>query len=217
MTDRSGIYDQAIADLVAKIEGRENAIRNDKRIVNQLCAHAGRAPIYPDVDAERVTGATTFRRDHFYGKPLATAIREYLVMRGPSDRGGQGAATVNEIYDALAAGGFRFETKDALNAKRGLRIALSKNTQTFHRVPSGSTDAYGLLEWYPNAKAEKPAEDKEEPKPSQAARLRQVPPPSKKRGRPPKVHLQRPRLAEDMTDNELEEIAARADSAEAKS
>jgi hypothetical protein len=41
-----------------------------------------------------------------------------------------------------------------LNAKRGLRDALSKNTSTFHRIG----DAYGLVEWYPKPpRPERPA------------------------------------------------------------
>ena len=64
------------------------------------------------------------------------------------------AATVNEIYDGLIAGGYQFDAKDALNAKRGLRISLTKNSSTFYRVPNGR---YGLLVWYPNAKAQSTA------------------------------------------------------------
>jgi hypothetical protein len=35
---------------------------------------------------------------------------------------------------------------------RSLAMSLAKNTVTFHRLPSG---AFGLVEWYPNAKPRK--------------------------------------------------------------
>jgi|GEM_PF-3983107 len=143
-----------IAELVAKIDERMKPIIDDKRLVNKLCEHAKLPPRYADVDTEAARGSLTIRRDQYHGKPLATAVREYLMQRGPSDRGGLGAASVNEIFEALISGGYQPETDDETNAKRGLRIALTKNSSTFYRVPGrdSSAGAYGLLEWYPNAK-----------------------------------------------------------------
>jgi len=115
--------------------------------VNELCREYGQPLRFEDVDAAKASVLSTRGRDVFYGRPLATVMREFMEARGPSARGGLGAATVNEIYDALVAGGFKFETRDEANAKRGLRIALSKNTTTFHKVGN----AYGLSEWYPAA------------------------------------------------------------------
>ena len=62
--------------------------------------------------------------------------------------------------------------------KRGLRIALTKNSVTFYRLPSG---AYGLLEWYPNAKPQSPGE------PPKRKRGRPRKSEQKRRGRPPKA------------------------------
>jgi hypothetical protein len=154
MSQSDSHYQRTINDLVAKIAEKMKPIIEDKRVVNQLCAHAGLPPRYPDVEADAVRGAGAIKRDQFHAKPLATAVREFLEQRGPSDQGGQGAATVNEIYDALVAGGYRHEASDEANAKRALRIALTKNSVTFYRVTSGDASAatYGLLEWYPNAK-----------------------------------------------------------------
>lgn len=157
MADNENPYERAIADLVAKIEERMKPIRDDMRMVNILCGHAKLPPRFPDVETQRTGGSQNFRRDQFFGKPLATVVREYLEIRGPSDRGGLGAATVNEIYDALIAGGYKPETSDEVNAKRGLRIALTKNSAAFYRVPGG---AYGLLEWYPNAREQKADDEK---------------------------------------------------------
>jgi hypothetical protein len=176
MSDHDNHHERTINDLVAKIEEKLKPINAEKRIVNDLCAMYGMPPRFADVDSGAFGGSLTIKRDQFHAKPLATAVREYLKQRGPSDRGGLGAASVNEIFDALIAGGYKPETDDEDNAKRGLRIALTKNSVTFYRVPGG---AYGLLEWYPNAK---PQIDETEDSP-----------PKKRRGRPPATSKQRPK------------------------
>lgn len=168
-------YDSAINDLVDKINEAMQPIFEDQRVVNALCAKAGRPLLYPEVDTPRAGGSRQIKRDQFHGKPLATAVKQYLELRGPSDRGGAGAATVNEIFDALVAGGYKPETSDREHAKRGLRIALTKNSYLFYRVSTDATEGghtYGLLEWYPNAKPQKPDDDA---------------PPKGKRGRPAKA------------------------------
>ena len=130
---------QDVADMEAKLEQK-------KRLVNEICIDRGQPPRFTEVGGSHARAMVGLgsRRDQFYGKPLATAMREYLEMRGRSDRGGLGAATINEIYAALVDGGFKFETKNDDNAKRGLRDALSKNTGTFHSVGG----AFGLVDWY---------------------------------------------------------------------
>lgn len=92
----------------------------------------------------------SIRSDQFYGQPLAAAIRTILEMRRKQERG---PATVNEIYGALIEGGFAFDTRNDENAKRGLRVSLTKNSVTFHKLPNGK---YGLLDWYPGAKTKRP-------------------------------------------------------------
>jgi hypothetical protein len=84
--------------------------------------------------------------DTFYGKRMGTAAREYLEMRKSA---GEGPAKPREIFDALTAGGFQFETKDEETALVSLRAALRKNTTTFEKLPNGT---YGLSVWYPGAK-----------------------------------------------------------------
>jgi len=199
MPDNDSSYEKTINDLVAKIGERMQPIIADMRIVNGLCAHAGIPPRYPDIESDAARGALAVKRDQFHAKPLATAVREYLDLRGPSDRGGLGAATVNEIYDALISGGYKPETSDETNAKRGLRIALTKNSYLFYRVssagPAGGT--YGLLEWYPNAK-----QQQGDDKPRGAKR---------KRGRPPKAKHKaakqhKPRDSENVVDLKSEAV-----------
>ena len=179
-------YQAAINDLVSKIDERMAPILEDQRTVNRLCAVAGLPARYPEVDTVRAGGTRSIKRDQFHGRPLATAVKQYLELRGPSDRGGLGAATVNEIFDALIMGGYKPETNDEANAKRGLRIALTKNSYVFYRVSSDASDGgstYGLLEWYPNAKPQKPDDDA----PPKAKRGRPAKGKQAKRGRPSKA------------------------------
>lgn len=146
--------DPVIKGLVSVIEAAEEKIAEQKRVVNGLCLSAGRPIMYADI--ERKSGDLIFiRTDEFYGQPLATAMRSVLEKKRA---GGNGPATVREIYDALISGGFKFEAKDE-NALRGLRQSLTKNSAVFHKLPNGS---YGLLEWYPNAKPARPGDDEEE-------------------------------------------------------
>jgi hypothetical protein len=137
----------AITKLQAKLQEHERAASKTKMAINALCEASDLPPMYADADEERRDAVSlSIRSDQFYGQPLAAAIRIILEMRRKQDRG---PATVNEIYASLLEGGFAFETKNEENAKRGLRVSLTKNSVTFHRLPNGK---YGLLEWYPNAK-----------------------------------------------------------------
>ena len=144
---------KTIEDLSGQLRQQEDKVTQLKRTINDLCGLAGLPKRHPEADDATSVSLGAIRSDSFYGRPLATVIREYLQMR---KAGAMGAASVNEIYDALTRGGYAFDTKDPDNAKRGLRASLSKNP-AFHKVPTGD---YGLTEWYPAAK-EKPKEDDE--------------------------------------------------------
>jgi hypothetical protein len=153
MTENEGEFVPAIGRLVADIDRRDAETWEMKRMVNKLCGYAGLPPRYPDDPGSGGGGGLdTLKADQFYGKPLATAVREYLEMRGAPNSGGRGAATVKEIFQALKAGGFAFDTKNDDNSMRGLRISLAKNSVTFHKLPGGQ---FGLLSWYPAAKPPK--------------------------------------------------------------
>jgi hypothetical protein len=141
--------DQAIDEIVADIGKLEAQIREKKTTVNTLCGVAGREKMY-QLDEPEQAVPSRIRPDQFYGQPLASAVRIILEMRKQQNLG---AATNNEIYDALTAGGYTFNTKSDDVARASLRNSLSKNTVTFHKLPNGR---FGLLSWYPNAKA-KPA------------------------------------------------------------
>ena len=140
-------YLPVINQLVADIEPHEAKLAEMKRMVNTLCGYAGLPARYANVETgARNSNIASLKSDQFYGKPQATAVREYLDMRGAPSAGGLGAASVREIFEALKAGGFAFDTKNEDNAMRGLRISLAKNSTTFHRLPNGQ---FGLLLWYP--------------------------------------------------------------------
>lgn len=141
--------DEAIDEIVAEIAGMESAIRDKKKTVNTLCGVAGREDMYT-LDSPESSLPTRVRSDQFYGQPLASAVRTILEMRRQQNLG---AATVNEIFDSLTAGGYQFNTKTDDVGRQSLRNSLSKNTVTFHKLPNGR---FGLLSWYPNAKPSKP-------------------------------------------------------------
>ena len=141
----------AINKLLEEVKRLEEEAAEAKRTINKLCGFANRTPMFPDVENSAVS-LQIMRRDQFFGVPLATAVKQYLEMRGDPKTGGQGAATVNEVFAALKQGGFAFETKNDENAKRALRVSLSKNTAAFVRVAGAGEAAYGLKEWYPAAK-----------------------------------------------------------------
>lgn len=143
----------AIEVLKEEVAELERQARELKKTVNVLCKRAGAPELYPNVDTEQTGGATiaSIKADTFYGKVIGTAAREFLEMRKAA---GLGPATPREIYDALIQGGYQFETKNEQVALVSLRSNLRKNSRMFHKLPNGQ---YGLLSWYPNAKAAKPS------------------------------------------------------------
>lgn len=143
-------FKPAITALQGDLREIERKAVETKRAINRLCELAGAPPMYViSDDAGSKPGITTMRNDQFYGKVLNTATREYLEMRKAANLG---PASPREIYEALVSGGFKFDTKIENNAIAGLRQILRKNSSIFHRLPQGH---YGLLAWYPNAKAAK--------------------------------------------------------------
>jgi|GEM_PF-841677 len=139
---------QTIQMIHGQIRDLERDLSEKKRMVNYLCGLAGQPPLYPESSLE-TSGIRPIRSDEYYGQPLATAMRMVLERR---QAGNLGPANVGEIYDALVAGGYKFDTKNQENAKRGLYNALTKNSTTFHKLQNGG---YGLLEWYPGVKEAK--------------------------------------------------------------
>jgi hypothetical protein len=148
MSNDLGTAISALERSLAEVERKANGLRS---AINTLCEEAGIAPKYPDAgrSAEQAAVATQIKPDTFYGKKQSTAMRMYLDMRKAQSLG---PATPREIFEALKAGGYQFETRNETTALIGMRALLRKNTVTFHKLPNGS---YGLLSWYPDAKASK--------------------------------------------------------------
>ncbi|HEX9750488.1 MAG TPA: hypothetical protein VGB22_04240 [candidate division Zixibacteria bacterium] len=128
---------KSIEELTARLNAQENEVANTKRAINALCQAMDEPPRYRSVEPER-TESQAMRPDQFFGKPLASVVREVLEMRGH-------AMQVSEVMDTMKRGGYDFG--DEKFAERGLRISLGKNTATFIQVKG--SDSFGLVEWYP--------------------------------------------------------------------
>lgn len=129
----------AVDVLLEKLEEQEHAVIETKKMINSLLGMMGENPRFLDADLQHTQ--KTFRPDMFYGKPLATAAREFLELRGT-------ACFAEDILKGLSQGGFDFEwnEKDRL---RNMAISISKNSLVFQKIPNGMI---GLLIWYPEAK-----------------------------------------------------------------
>lgn len=138
-----------LTQLMADVAKLEADLVEAKKYANSWCRRNNREVPFPD-ESLVVSHTASVGRDRFYGQPMATAIRSLLQSRKAA---GNGPGTVSEIYDGLAAGGFEFNTDDIENAKRMLRISLTKQTTIFHKLPDGKS--YGLLDWYPAIKIKK--------------------------------------------------------------
>lgn len=143
---------QMLAELQAEIRAQESATAENKRFANKLCVRMGMAPLYTVIENQETSAPLSIQADQFYGQPLAGAIRTILEMRRALK---QGPASLNDIFDALIKGGYKFETKNEDNSKRGLRQSLTKNVALFHKLPNGM---FGLTEWYPKVKRRGEAE-----------------------------------------------------------
>jgi len=143
-------FKATIRDLQSELKKQEAAVIEKKKLINMLCTHAGMPPMYTDGELQASSGPSlSIKSDQFYGQPMITALRQVLEMRKALE---QGPATINELHASLSEGNYLFETKDEANAKRGIRISVTKNSAIFHKLPNGKI---GLLEWYPGVKAPK--------------------------------------------------------------
>src|SRR5271156_6198725 len=129
---------KTIQDATEKIRQREEETRDDKRALNKLCTMYGIPPVYEDKELLPTETRGPIRSDQYFGQPLAKVVKEILDRRRTANLG---PASVAAIYSEMVAGGYQFDAKDEENAKRGLRISLSKNTALFLKLPNGE---YGL-------------------------------------------------------------------------
>ena len=182
-------FDPAIAAFERR---REDALKNAaeyERTINSLCKEAGYPIRYPGAESSAgpTPGAGRVQQisdDTFYGQKQTPAMRSYLEMRRAQ---GLGPATPREIYDAIKAGGYVFEARDAETALVGMRALLRTQPNVFHRLPQGT---YGLTSWYPDAKKPKlvmPKKPKAVAKKTTALKPLRKPPPPDKQGTLPKT------------------------------
>jgi len=134
-----------ISKLEQRLEAQLKEVAETKQAINLLLKMGGEPPRFTDIDAG-IASASTVRSDEYYGQPLSSVVGDILARNKTY---GGSAMSVNEIYEGMVKGGYKFETQSEDNAKRGLRISLTKNSTKFHRLPGGN---WGLLEWYPKAK-----------------------------------------------------------------
>jgi hypothetical protein len=139
----------AITLMERKVDEAERKVNELLGALNVLRAEAGLPP-RPGGNNGGPGGGdqvqTQIKPDTFFGKKQQTAIRQYLEMRRAQ---GLGPAKPREIYDALLAGGYEYEAKNAEVALVGMRALLRKRTETFVQLSNGS---YGLVAWYPDLK-----------------------------------------------------------------
>ena len=129
----------AVDALLKKLEEQERTVTETKKMINLLLDMMGKNPQF--LDSELQQSKNILKVDMFYGKPLATAAREYLEWKGT-------ACKLGEILEGLLQGGFDFGQKGKFKL-RNLSVSLSKNSVVFHKLPNGTI---GLLSWYPEAK-----------------------------------------------------------------
>jgi hypothetical protein len=133
-----------------KVEEAEAQVARLKGAANLFAQTLGLEPPYVvESAAEQGRGGRRAVKPDQFASATApsSAARAYFEWRGKE----AGAATLEEVYEALAAGGFRFESRDKDSAKSGLRIALGKDIQ-IERLPN---NYYGLSAWY-GGKRDKP-------------------------------------------------------------
>ena len=161
----SNNIDAAIGDLQDKLQAQMNEVSETKRAINVLLKMTGKEPMFPDESPEQVRAAFNIEPDQYYGRPLATAVQEFLENRKRAT--GKRAIDVSDILKALEQGGYDFKNWKDNDRLRSLAVSLAKNNRVFHRLPNGM---FGLLSWYPDVTAKKersekigPATEAEEP------------------------------------------------------
>lgn len=106
-----------------------------KDMLNLLAKDIGMAIPYPDNTKEVIKGALNIKKGQFYNKPLATAVREYLQLKGDP-------ASWEDIVSALKQGDYFFEKSESET-----RLTVVRNTMNFVLL---SDNHFGLKDWYNN-------------------------------------------------------------------
>jgi len=130
-----------------KVQEAMKPVLSWKESANRAAEAAGEEKPYPDIDSGEtvIEIPIKIRADQFADfRSPSTAARAYLASRTKE----KGAATLDEIFDALKCGGFGFSSEKDSVAKGGLKIALGKDGE----IRRLDNDTFGLWDWYPSAK-----------------------------------------------------------------
>lgn len=135
------ILEGAVRILSDRLQHRTEATTLLEEVIRCIQQELNQEPVWTGC-SKRLTSLTVrgLRKDLFYGKPLATAVQQYLELRHE-------AVGAEEILFGLWEGGFDvlFLGSNAEERLSSLTLSLGKNTKTFLRLPN---NAFGLLLWY---------------------------------------------------------------------
>lgn len=139
-----------IKDLLSDYGKKAAELQTLRSTIETLAKRYNVACEFPDANGHGGKAGSHVTADQFFGKSQPDAAEEYLRRVGH-------AVSVDEILEALRAGGMKFSGKDP---RAGLYTQLIRATMRFVKVPSG---AFGLLEWYPSEHAKRTRGKDEEP------------------------------------------------------
>jgi hypothetical protein len=135
------ILESAVRILLVRLQYRTEETSLLEKVISCIQQEVTQEPVWIGY-SKCLTPLTRrgLRKDLFYGKPLATAVQQYLELRDE-------AMGVEEILAGLWEGGFDVVVlgPNAEERLSNLTLSLGKNTKTFHRLPN---NAFGLLLWY---------------------------------------------------------------------
>ena len=134
MSQQDGLLKDAIKKIEDDINHLIQEVNKKKRAINAIYETLGEKAPY---EIEGEPKSFQFKRSQFYGKSFATAVQEFLEIKGD-------ACTSEEIYRGLSEGAFDFtwKPKDRL---RMVAISLSTNPAVFHKLPNNT---FGLTAWF---------------------------------------------------------------------
>lgn len=155
--DHLGVVDRAAEGPFHGVDVEREPIGGELHLIPQAAKAQARANEFaidydlsvpfPDIQTpQAATGSRIqIRPDQFANHTAPSgATREYLELRGSK----LGAATLEEIFEALHAGGFAFSSPNPTTAMGGLKVALGKDK----RIRQLRNGTFGLWVWYPNAR-----------------------------------------------------------------
>lgn len=150
----------AIEEILKEVSAKEAELLPLKIAANTLARKVPQPEPFPDLDGFSPTfpggksaSRLTWRIDQFYGRSLAGSVVEIMTSR--KQAGMEGPCTIDELHEDLKSGGFKFtgSSGNDENTKRGIKIALTKNTAQFVKI---GDDTYGLKAWYGSGHRAKP-------------------------------------------------------------